>query len=155
MWGKLLILLSVLSLALSAQADDGVKLPGKTDKCPVCGMFVAPYPGWTATIQFKDGSQLFFDGAKDLYRYYLSLPNARDKREHSDIAEIYLTDYYSARLMPIGELLLVIGSDVYGPMGHEFVPIAGAEAASTFAIDHQGKRVLRFEQLTPALIPAD
>jgi len=149
---SLLILLSCLLLAVNVQADDRVKLPGKQDRCPVCGMFVAPYPDWTATILLKDGSQLFFDGAKDLYRYYLSLPNPQDKRGREAIAEIYLTDYYSTRLLPVGELLLVIGSDVYGPMGHEFVPIAGAEAASTFSRDHQGKQVLSFEQLTPALL---
>lgn len=146
---RTLLALFVLLLAAGAQALE-VKMPGKQDRCPVCGMFVAPYPDWTATILFSDGSQLFFDGAKDLYRHYLSLADGRER-----IAGIYLTDYYSTRLLPVEELFLVIGSDVYGPMGHEFVPVAGRDAASTFARDHQGKNVLRFEQLTPALLPAD
>lgn len=129
--------------------------PGKNDRCPVCGMFVAPYSDWLGTILFKDDSQLFFDGAKDLFRYYYSLPNKNDSRSRDDIAEIYLTDYYSTRLLPIGQLFLVTGSDVYGPMGHELIPVAGEEAARAFAKDHQGKKVIRFEQLTPQLIPKD
>jgi copper chaperone NosL len=127
------------------------QLPGPKDRCPICGMFVAPYPNWTSTILFKDGSQLFFDGAKDLYRYTL----ADHKPEHGGIAAIYLTDYYSTQLLPAEELFLILGSDVFGPMGHEFVPIAGEEAAKTFAKDHKGQKILKFDQLTPKMIPAD
>jgi nitrous oxide reductase accessory protein NosL len=144
-------LLGFTSVSFAAEP----KLPDKTDRCPVCGMFVAPYPDWLATIVFKDGSQLFFDGAKDLFRYYYSLPNQNDARSREDIAEIYLTDYYSTRLLPVGQLFLILGSDVYGPMGHELIPVAGEEAAKTFAKDHNGTKIITFEQLTPQLIPAD
>lgn len=131
------------------------KLPGQRDRCPVCGMFVAPYPDWVATIQFDDGAQLFFDGAKDLFRYYFSLPNKQDPRTREQIAGIYLTEYYSTRLLPVETLYLVLGSDVYGPMGHELVPVAGEAAARSFVKDHQGTKILRFEQLTPQLLPQD
>ena len=43
------------------------QMPEKKDRCPICGMFVAPYPDWIATIVFKDDSQVFFDGCKDLF----------------------------------------------------------------------------------------
>lgn len=130
-------------------------MPTKMDRCPVCGMFVAPYPDWIATIVFKDDSQLFFDGPKDLFRYYYSLPNETDTRKREDITEIYLSEYYSTRLLPIGQLFLVLGSDVYGPMGHELVPVAGEGAAKTFAKDHNGLKIVTFEQLTPQDLPAD
>ena len=47
--------------------------PGATDKCPVCGMFVAKYPDWVAEIIFKDGSAVYFDGCKDMFKYYFNL----------------------------------------------------------------------------------
>jgi nitrous oxide reductase accessory protein NosL len=151
----ILLFSCLLIFSISNVVAKQPQLPGKKDRCPVCGMFVAPYPDWIATILFKDDTQLFFDGAKDLFRYYYSLPNKEDSRTREDIANIYLTDYYSTRLLPIDSLFLVLGSDVYGPMGHELIPVAGEDAAKTFAKDHNGKQIIRFEQLTPELIPAD
>jgi len=142
-------------LLVSASFAITPQLPGKKDRCPVCGMFVAPYPDWVATIVFKDGSQLFFDGAKDLFRHYYAMPNKDDKRTREEIENIYLTDYYSTKLLPVEELFLVLGSDVYGPMGHELVPVAGEAAAKAFFKDHNGLKIIRFEQMTPQLIPAD
>lgn len=154
---RAIFILSIFFLLTSASGSfaAGPKLPGKHDRCPVCGMFVAPYPDWIATIVFKDDSQLFFDGAKDLFRYYFSLPNENDSRNREEVASIYLTDYYSTRLLPVEELFLVIGSDIYGPMGHELIPVAGEDAAKTFATDHKGEKVITFEQLTPQMIPVD
>lgn len=151
---SLCVLIGLLLLTGSGFAKP-LQLPEKKDRCPVCGMFVAPYRDWLGTILFKDDSQLFFDGAKDLFRYYYGLPNENDARTRADIANIYLTDYYSTRLVPIDQLFLVIGSDVYGPMGHELIPVAGEEAARTFAKDHRGQQIIRFEQLTPQHIPKD
>ena len=47
--------------------------PDKKEKCPVCGMFVYKYPDWVGEIIFNDGSTAFFDGAKDLFKYYFDL----------------------------------------------------------------------------------
>jgi len=46
----------------------------------------------------------------------------------------------------------VIGSDVYGPMGHELIPFVTGEAAESFSKDHHGKEVLSFDDITPELI---
>ena len=46
----------------------------QADKCPVCGMFVAKYPDFVDQIVFKDGTHAFFDGVKDMMKYYFDLP---------------------------------------------------------------------------------
>lgn len=130
-------------------------LPGKKDRCPVCGMFVAPYPDWIATIVLKDDSQIFFDGCKDLFRYYFDLPEGENKGTRGEIAEIYVTDYYSTKLVPAADVFFVLGSDVYGPMGKELIPVADKELAETFMRDHSGTRVLLFKQITPDVLPVD
>ncbi|MCW8893616.1 MAG: nitrous oxide reductase accessory protein NosL [Deltaproteobacteria bacterium] len=145
----LLLLLPLQSLAFEPQ------LPGKKDRCPVCGMFVAPYPDWIATIVFKDEKQLFFDGCKDLFRYYFKLSSESGTDRRGRIEEIYVTDYYSTRLVPIADVFFVLGSDVYGPMGKELIPIVGQELAETFMRDHSGTGMFRFENITPELLPAD
>ena len=129
--------------------------PGKKDRCPVCGMFVAPYPDWMTTIVLKDDSQIYFDGCKDLFRYYFALPEGENKGTRGEIAEIYVTDYYSTKLVPADKVFFVLGSDVYGPMGKELIPVADKELAETFMRDHSGTRVLTFKQITPDMLPAN
>ena len=59
---------SALATGQAAHAKP-VKLPapGARDTCPVCGMFVAPYPYWVATVLWRDGKAVHFDGAKDFF----------------------------------------------------------------------------------------
>jgi len=134
-----------------AETKELVK-PSKKDKCPVCGMFVYKYPDWLAEIIFKDESVDFFDGAKDLLKYYFDLKKYRPGKNKRDIAAIYVMDYYDLKLIDARKAFFVMGSDVYGPMGHELIPLATEEDAKTFMKDHQGKRILRFEDITPMVI---
>jgi nitrous oxide reductase accessory protein NosL len=46
----------------------------------------------------------------------------------------------------------VIGSDVVGPMGHELIPLRTREEAEEFQRDHQGKRLLCFDEVTGPLL---
>ena len=48
----------------------------------------------------------------------------------------------------------VSGSDVLGPMGHEFVPLANKADADDFLKDHKGKKLYTFERVTPAMANA-
>lgn len=148
---NILIFLFLFHLAAGPALAVEPAAPGKKDRCPVCGMFVAPYPEWISTIVLKDGSQLFFDGSKDLFRYYLALPAEQAKQ----IESIHVTEYYSTRLMKAEELFFVLGSDVYGPMGKELIPVAGKKPAQTFLRDHQGSEILTFDQVDTSKLSAD
>ena len=152
---SIFIVLFVLSLAAGPALAAEPAAPGKKDRCPVCGMFVAPYSDWIATITFQDGSQLFFDGCKDLFRFYFAMPAEGNKQSRTEIDAIYITEYYSTRLMKAEEVFFVLGSDVYGPMGKELVPVAGKESAETFKRDHQGTEILSFDQVKPDKLPAE
>ncbi len=134
-----------------AQASDPVK-PTTKDKCPVCGMFVYKYPDWLAEIIFKDGTVVFFDGAKDMMKYYFNLKKYSPGKSIRDIAAIYVNEYYEMKLIDARKAFFVTGSDVFGPMGHELLPLNTQEDARAFMIDHRGKKVLRFEEITPAVI---
>ncbi len=69
-----LALLLLLGLAPAWSGDLKFPEPGPKDTCPVCGMFVALYPDWVATVLYQDGHAHHFDGAKDLFKYLLDLP---------------------------------------------------------------------------------
>lgn len=156
-----MILKTVAPICLALILTAGVTLsaepaaPGKKDRCPVCGMFVAPYPDWIATILFQDGSQLFFDGSKDLFRYYFRMPADGSPQGRGQVASIHVTEYYSTKLMRAEQVFFVLGSDVYGPMGKELIPVAGKESAATFLRDHQGTEILGFDQITPDKLPVE
>jgi copper chaperone NosL len=126
--------------------------PAKKHKCPVCGMFVYKYPDWLAEIIFKDGSVDFFDGAKDLFKYYFSPNKYSPGKSKKNIAAIYVMEYYDMQLIDARQAFFVLGSDVYGPMGHELIPFKTEEDARAFMFDHKGKRILRFAEITPAVI---
>lgn len=133
-----------------------VKLPapGPRDTCPVCGMFVAPYPYWVATVLWRDGQAVHFDGAKDFFKYLLDLKKYAPRRSRADIQAMGVTGYYGGERITAQGAVYVIGSDVLGPMGHELVPHDSSEEAREFMQDHRGRRVLRFEEITPELLKA-
>lgn len=156
---KRCILLVFLVLAIGSS---GVALgagpldPAPKERCGTCGMYVAPYADrWLAQIQFKDGSTVFFDGPKDMFIFFFDLAKHRPGAKVEDIREMYVTEYHTSRKMKIGEVFLVSGSDVLGPMGQELVPVAGREQAETFYRDHGGKKLTQFNgldliEVTPA-----
>src|SRR5512147_1836595 len=81
-------------LQATAEAKPPVR-PVSTDRCSVCGMFVSKYPAWTAEIVFNDGSYAVFDGAKDMFTYYLDIGKYSLSKKREDIASMYVMDYYA------------------------------------------------------------
>jgi len=131
-----------------------VKLPapGPRDACPVCGMFVAPYPYWVATVLWRDGKAVHFDGAKDFFKYIQDLKKYEPGRAMTEIHAMGVTDYYATGRIDAAAAFYVIGSDVLGPMGHELVPHDSEAEAKEFMVDHSGKRVLRFREVTQTML---
>jgi len=114
----------------------------KDAKCPICGMFVAKYPQWVALY---DGEKKFyFDGVKDMMKYAYARKLSGDK--------FYVSDYYKLAKLEATKAFYVIGSNVYGPMGSELIPFASQEEAQSFARDHNGQKVIAFDEITEALV---
>jgi nitrous oxide reductase accessory protein NosL len=147
-----LLLCLLMSISAAFAAPPAVPTPSAKDKCPVCGMFVSKYPDWVATVTFKDGTSLFFDGAKDLFNYYNSMHKFTPARKQADIVAITVNDYYTLKQVDARQAFFVIGSDVYGPMGKELVPFGKRADAHAFLKDHKGKLVLRFTDVNPRVL---
>ena len=143
--------LAVVLLTAGSGAAQAVK-PGAKDKCPVCGMFVAGYPAFLAEIQFKDGFRAYFDGPKDMFRYYFEPDKYHPGRKTGDIASVHVTDYYSLEMIDGRQAYYISGSDVLGPMGRELVPVGREAQARTFLDDHKGKSLLKFNEITLATV---
>ena len=144
----------LFSVGVGKVMSEPVELPppGARDTCPVCGMFVAKYPSWVASVRYRNGHLHHFDGAKDLYKYLLDLPRWAPGHQRQNIDTIGVTEYYSLGLIDAHQAWYVIGSDVLGPMGHELIPLESEEDAKAFLQDHQGVRVLRHDEVTQDLL---
>jgi len=130
----------------------GVPVLKKSDRCPVCGMFVYKYPKWVAQIVFKDGSSYFYDGAKDMFKHYFDVAKYTPGKAASDITHMYVTDYYEVELIEAKTAYYVLGSNILGPMGHELLPFKDQESAQEFLEDHRGKSIIRFPEVRLPLV---
>jgi len=145
-----LALMTPLQPVLAGRVD--VPPPAPEDTCPVCGMFVAKYPEWAATVLYKDGHAHHFDGAKDLFKYLLDLPKWAPGHRAEDIRTIGVTEYYGLTPIDARAAFYVIGSDVLGPMGHELIPLETRDDAQEFLRDHKGTAILEFDAITPEVL---
>ncbi len=122
----------------------------QNSRCPVCGMFVAKYPKWVAIISLENGEKYYFDGVKDMMKFYFD-----PKRFHHDkktIKKIAVTDYYTLKALDAKKAFFVQGSSIYGPMGEEFIPFAAKNEAETFLQEHHGKAIYRFDTIKEQLL---
>lgn len=139
-------------LALAFLASSGVAFAqspadvSAESRCQVCGMFVAKYPNWVTQIRTENGQVLLFDGVKDMMVFYF---NPEKYGTQADaIKDIWVKDYYTLEWLDGRQAFYVVGSDLHGPMGHEFIPFAGQEGAQAFLKDHQGHAILSFAEIT-------
>jgi len=122
------------------------------EKCPVCGMFTYKYPKWVAQIYYShEGVEHHhsFDGVKDMMKFYFD-PLEWGDYPHSvkdNITKILVSDYYSQKAIDAKKAFYVLGSDVYGPMGNELIPFKERYDAEVFSMDHQGRKIIRFDEI--------
>ncbi len=130
------------------EQKERIKVP-KEAKCPVCGMFVYKYPKWVAKVTFENGHAHYFDGVKDMMKYYFDPGSYRGGHTKDDIKQMQVSNYYTLEPIRAQEAYYVIGSNVYGPMGHELIPFSSREEAKAFQDRRFGKQILTFDQITP------
>jgi nitrous oxide reductase accessory protein NosL len=153
--GMILTLAIVVGLAdVTDSAERKRRGMTEKDKCPVCGMFVYKYPKWVAVIELADGTSYFYDGAKDMFKHYMNVSKYTPGKAGQEIVSLQVTDYYAVELVDAKEAWYVIGSDVFGPMGHELIPFETQVSAKEFLEDHKGTHILRFQEVTEDTIKA-
>jgi len=129
--------------------ENTIKVP-KGSKCPVCGMLTAKYPKWVATIKEEDGKIYYFDGVKDMMKYYFNPTHFHHEKKKFE--EILVSDYYTLTPIKAKDSWFVIGSNIYGPMGAELIPFKSQADAKEFAKEHFGKKIVKFDEITEDLV---
>lgn len=147
-------LLAAANAPMAVAAQPGADTPpavekvNPREKCPVCGMFVARYPNWISQLHLDGGETLHFDGMKDLLAYYFN-PESFGGKKEAEVKAVWAKDYYTLQWVEARQAHFVVGSNVHGPMGHEFIPLDSRQAAENFMKEHQGREILTFDEITP------
>ncbi|MDY0052623.1 MAG: nitrous oxide reductase accessory protein NosL [Aliarcobacter sp.] len=136
---------------LASEKSKMIEVPSDA-KCPVCGMYVSKYPKWVAQIKINDGHTHYFDGVKDMMKFYFEPIKYEHNHTNDQIEQINVTDYYTLESIDGKNAFYVIGSNVYGPMGEELIPFKNEEQAKRFMTDHFGKSILKFEEIKKEIL---
>ena len=131
---------------LAADKSKMIDVPNDA-KCPVCGMFVSKYPKWVAQIEVSQKHSHYFDGVKDMMKFYFNPSKFKHNHKVEDISQMLVTDYYTLNAINAKSAFYVVGSNIYGPMGEELIPFKTKKEADNFSKSHFGKKVLKFEEI--------
>ncbi|MCI6988538.1 MAG: nitrous oxide reductase accessory protein NosL [Campylobacter sp.] len=123
----------------------------ENDKCPVCGMFVAPHKQWASKIIYENNEYKVFDGVKDMMKFYLE-PQKYGGDKNTKIKQIQVNDYYLLTITDAKTAFFVAGSDVLGPMGNELIPFKDEKNAKIFSLDHKGVKIYKFDEINVKLL---
>lgn len=121
-----------------------IQVPQKSH-CPVCGMFVDKFPKWATMMRLKSGKTYYFDGVKDMMKFYFDPKRFHQKK--AAIQEILVSDYYTLKAIDAQKAYYVLGSNIYGPMGEELIPFASKSSAKHFLDEHHGKKIVTFAMI--------
>lgn len=150
---KMLQAVSIYRFNPALATDNSKKLEVSKDaKCPVCGMFVSKFPKWAAMIKVDEKHTHYFDGVKDLMKFYFNPSKFSHNHKQNEMNNIQVTDYYSLEAIDGKKAFYVIGSNIYGPMGEELIPFKSEDEAKIFMKNHYGKKVLKFEEIKEAML---
>jgi nitrous oxide reductase accessory protein NosL len=83
-----------------------------------------------------------------MFSHYFDIARYTPGKRQADIVLLAVKEYYSLAAIDARTAFFVVGSDVNGPMGRELIPFRNEKDALSFKTDHQGKRILRFKEVS-------
>jgi len=147
--------LSVASSILPPQAPKLYKMDyTKQTRCLVRNFKVYKDPKWVSKIELQNGKKIFFSSPKSMIEFYHRPGKWYDVgvKSESDFKDIIVTDYLTMKPIDAKKAFYIYGSRAVSPSGDDLVAIQKEQDAKNFTKMYKGKRILRFNQISPALI---
>jgi len=144
---RLLILIVICALFMGCSGSSGTD-PRNVEahkECPLCGMIPAKYPLFNCQIIFDDGTYEAFDSAAGLL-VYLYFPD-KTGFEVKKVRKIYFKDYLEQKWLDADKTWFVLGSEILGPMGIEFLPVSSEKLAMELKTKEQGAAIIPFNKV--------
>lgn len=118
----------------------------KDVRCKNCGMKIDPNSAWRAELVADDGTVTPFDTPRCALQAWRS--------GKTPAKTLRVQEYYDRQTKDGAEVRFVLGGDVVGPMGPDFVPVDPSRV-SKFIQDHAGERALRLDEITLQVLSAN
>lgn len=132
------------------QAQNGKKLNKNISSvnldCYNCGMPTQDFKNWNVDLKTAR-EEIHFCSPRCFF-----IVNTNPQQQPKNIQEILVKDYYKNTPIVAQKAFYVVGSDVSGPMGSDFVPHQNKESAEEFLREHKGKEVLEFSQINAEIV---
>lgn len=117
----------------------------REERCKTCGMKIDRASSWTTELVTADGKTMPYDTPRcALYAM---------RKEGVVASSMRVREYYDAKgpMRDAKELRFVVGGDVAGPMGPDFVPVEPSRV-SKFIQDHGADRAYALDEITAAVL---
>ncbi len=114
-------------------------------ECPLCGMIPARYPQFHCQLVLKNGDYVAFDSATGLLTYLL-FPD-KTGMEPGKVSQVYFKDYVTEAWIPSDQTYFVVGSEIMGPMGIEFLAVDSEENALAVKRQEKGELIIQYQQI--------
>ncbi len=119
-------------------------------ECPLCGMIPARYPLFNCQVVFEDGTYEAFDSASGLL-VYLNFPD-KTGFPLKKVGKVFFKDYLDEKWIDADTTWFVVGSEIMGPMGIEFLPVSSKKLALELKNREQGAAVIPFQKIDRAFM---
>jgi nitrous oxide reductase accessory protein NosL len=126
----------------------------KNTSCLIRNIKLYKDPKWAAKIEVRNGKTVYFSSPKSLFEFYHRPGKWFDigVKSERDFFKIVVTDYISLNAINAENAYFVYGSRATSPSGDDLVPFDSKEKAKAFADKYSGKRIMKFDEVSDALI---
>ncbi len=126
----------------------------KDTRCLIRQIPVAKHPKWIAKVVTVQHKSVYFSSPKSMFEYIFAAARWPElgALNRNDMTSIEVTDYQSGDAIDAKTAYYVYGSNVTSPGGDDLVAFKSATDAKAFMTQHHGARVLRFSDISIALI---
>jgi len=126
----------------------------KNTTCLVRHLKVYKEPKWVAKIEVRNGKTVYFSSPKSMFEFYFRPGKWFDVgvKSERDFSKIVVTNYETMKPINAETAFFVYGSRAISPAGDDLVALGSKEEAEKFSKAYSGKRILKFDEVSDALI---
>jgi nitrous oxide reductase accessory protein NosL len=126
----------------------------KNTTCLVRKIAIYKEPKWVAKIEVRSGKTVFFSSPKSMFEFYHRPGKWYEVgvKSERDFSKIVVTDYSTLKPINGEDAFYVYGSRAISPAGDDLPAFATKESAEKFSKEYNGKRIMKFEKISDALI---
>lgn len=126
----------------------------KESSCVVRHIKVYEAPAWVSKIELKNGKKIYFSSPKSMFEFYFRPGKWFDigVKGEDDFKDILVTDFATLKPVNAKTAFYIYGSNETSPAGDDLVAFDSYKAAQDFSKAHNGKRILKFREVSDALI---